>query len=1189
MRSPTPLSNNSHTQKTKIMTTFNVNETTDNGKGDTVGTLSYAILQANNQAGDDQIVLDNDVRLTGAMQQLIASNINIVGNNHKLSGDANNNGTVDTGDVRPLFVFSGTVGISDLTITNGLAQGDKGSTKSDDFDRPGGGAGMGGGLFIYDGAVSLNNVTLNNNKAIGGSEYIGGSGGVVGINGTGVVGTSVVGIADLGVNGIGGNAIGGFGGVGSIGGNGTGGEAAKIGGNGTGGSGGFGSNGGNGKGGNGIDSIDRKNGIGGNGTGGSGGFGGNGGDGDGGVSSGIPIFNYDRDAPASSSNQGTGGSGGFGGGGGFGSGELGGGLSGGLGFGFGGNGGFGGGGGGAIGGGGLFIGLPKGGKGGFGGGDGDAAAFLSPGSKEIGTTTPGGGAGFGGAIFIRSGSLTLTNTTLTNNSATGGNIGAPNGNFNATNGLGLGGAIFVMNTTTNTNGNNQGMPTTLPIVASQNTTIYGNNTATDDPTTNNVYGPILERPTITRARYDINSGNLVVTGTDFLALAGTNNDINLSKLSITGEGGTSYTLTSANVDLTNSTSFTVALNAADKTALKSIITKKGTQSNSNNTYNLAAAEDWNAGAAPFFDADLTSGLTAVADPVFNSNPFGITNVGANSTPTFGDIDGNGTLDAFVGNQTGNTIFFKNTGTTTAPAFAPAVANPFGLTSGLILYAPTLVDIDGNGTLDMFVGSFLGNMQFFKNIGTNTAPAFAPGVTNPFGLTKVGADNAPTFADIDGNGTLDAFVGGFDGDTTFFKNIGTTTAPAFAPGVTNPFGLTNVGNDSKPTFADVDGDGTLDAMIGTKNGDMLFFRNIGTTTVPNFAAAVTNPFGITNVGGFSAPAIVDINGDGTLETFVGNVAGNTLFFSNLQPPATTPTRNDFNGDGKSDILWQSTAGTIALWQMNGATVTAANLTSTSTLESSWKAAGTGDFNGDKKADILWRNTNGAVVVWTMDGKDVISSQSTSTPSLDSSWKTAGTGDFNGDGKSDILWRNTNGAVVVWTMDGATITDSKLTSTPSLDSSWKTAGTGDFTGDGKTDILWRNDDGSVALWQMNGAAITASTAVAKVSTDWKIAGTGDFDGDGKADILWRNDDGRVELWQMNGAAITARNPTSTPTRDSSQTLAGIGDYNGDKKADILWHKDTGAVEIWQMNGSTVVSSTLTSITAESSNWKIAAPIV
>jgi FG-GAP-like repeat/RTX calcium-binding nonapeptide repeat (4 copies) len=304
---------------------------------------------------------------------------------------------------------------------------------------------------------------------------------------------------------------------------------------------------------------------------------------------------------------------------------------------------------------------------------------------------------------------------------------------------------------------------------------------------------------------------------------------------------------------------------------------------------------------------------------------------------------------------------------------------------------------------------------------------------------------------------------------------------------------------------------------------------------------------------------------------------------------TPTHNDFNPDKKSDILWLDDYGSVALWQMNGATVTTATLTSIQSIDPTWTVTGTGDFNNDKKSDILWRNTNGAVAIWQMDGSTVVSSSLTSTSSLDNSWKTVGTGDYNGDGKADILWRNTNGAVVVWAMDGATIKSSTATSTPTLDSSWKVAGNSDFNGDGQSDILWRNDDGSVALWQMNGAAITASTAVSKVATDWKIAGTGDFNGDGKADILWRNDDGRVALWQMNGAAITASNLTSTPSRDSSQTIAGIGDYNGDGKADILWRKDTGALEIWQMDGATVVSSTLTSVAADGSNWKIAAPII
>ena len=81
------------------------------------------------------------------------SNITIVGNNHSISGDVNNNGINDNGDVRSLFMLSGTVSISDLTITNGRAKG------GDSFGG-GGGAGVGGGLFLYEGNVSLTNVAL---------------------------------------------------------------------------------------------------------------------------------------------------------------------------------------------------------------------------------------------------------------------------------------------------------------------------------------------------------------------------------------------------------------------------------------------------------------------------------------------------------------------------------------------------------------------------------------------------------------------------------------------------------------------------------------------------------------------------------------------------------------------------------------------------------------------------------------------------------------------------------------------------------------------------------------------------------------------------------------------------------------------------------------------------------------------
>ena len=60
------------------------------------------------------------------------------------------------------------------------------------------------------------------------------------------------------------------------------------------------------------------------------------------------------------------------------------------------------------------------------------------------------------------------------------------------------------------------------------------------------------------------------------------------------------------------------------------------------------------------------------------------------------------------------------------------------------------------------------------------------------------------------GDLDLVVGKFDGMLTYMENTGTSTAPAFVlrTGSANPFYGIDVGSKSAPALADLDNDGTL---------------------------------------------------------------------------------------------------------------------------------------------------------------------------------------------------------------------------------------------------------------------------------------------------------------------------------------------------------------------------------------------
>ncbi len=118
--------------------------------------------------------------------------------------------------------------------------------------------------------------------------------------------------------------------------------------------------------------------------------------------------------------------------------------------------------------------------------------------------------------------------------------------------------------------------------------------------------------------------------------------------------------------------------------------------------------------------------------------------------------------------------------------------------------------------------------------------------------------------------------------------------------------------------------------------------------------------------------------------------------------------------------------MSLWLMNGASPSAkANFGPFD----GWSVKdGSRDFNGDGKTDLLWTNANGAASVWTMNG---LKATAIADHGPYAGWKLVdAAGDYNGDGKADLRWVKDNGEVSLWLMNGDDPDARRRTSVPSV---------------------------------------------------------------------------------------------------------------------------------------------------------------